>query len=107
MISAQTTGFFDDVTLRTVITPHLAVSLRELENIDHLLIEGKHSLFDKYPTNIRSSHSQDVDFVENAVIIGTDLSKKSLSTKMATKKASAEGLLRAVQQGRTRTIRER
>ncbi|VUZ51924.1 unnamed protein product [Hymenolepis diminuta] len=74
----QTSGFSDDVTHRTVITPHRAFKLREPENNDHLSIEEIHSPSDDYPLNIRSSHSQDADFVKNVVIIEIGLSKTSL-----------------------------
>ncbi|KAM3174496.1 hypothetical protein ACTXT7_010426 [Hymenolepis weldensis] len=52
--------------------------LREPENTGHISTEGTHSLSDNYPTNIRSGHSQNADFVENVVIIETGLSKISL-----------------------------
>ncbi|KAM3172936.1 hypothetical protein ACTXT7_013524 [Hymenolepis weldensis] len=44
----------------------------------HLSTEGAHSPSDNFPTNIRSSHSQNTDFAENVVIIETVLSKTSL-----------------------------
>ncbi|VUZ46036.1 unnamed protein product [Hymenolepis diminuta] len=77
-ISTQATGFFDDVTLRTVITPYLSFELREPGNPDHLSTEETHSRSDNYQTNIRSSHFQEADSVENVVIIETGLSKTSL-----------------------------
>ncbi|VUZ44692.1 unnamed protein product [Hymenolepis diminuta] len=46
--------------------------------IYHPSTEGTHSPSNNYPTNIRSSHSQDANFVENVVIIATALSKTSL-----------------------------
>ncbi|KAM3183559.1 hypothetical protein ACTXT7_010091 [Hymenolepis weldensis] len=70
----------------------------------HLLTEGAHSLSDNYPTNFRSSYSQDADFVENVIIIVIAQSKTS-AMSMVTKKASVENFLRTVQRGRTRTTR--
>ncbi|KAM3175024.1 hypothetical protein ACTXT7_009356 [Hymenolepis weldensis] len=43
-----------------------------------LTASGNHSLSDNYPTNIKSNHSQDANFLENVVIIETVLSKTSL-----------------------------
>ncbi|VUZ52333.1 unnamed protein product [Hymenolepis diminuta] len=91
----QTTGFFDaiqefDVTLRTVITPYLVFKRREHENTGRLSTEETRSPSDNHSTYIRSSHSQDANFVENVVIIETGLSRTA--TKVVTKKASAESL---------------
>ncbi|KAM3187004.1 hypothetical protein ACTXT7_003181 [Hymenolepis weldensis] len=52
--------------------------LEDLKMNYHLLTEGTHSPSDKYPTNIRSSYSQDADFVKNVIIIDTAQSKTSL-----------------------------
>ncbi|KAM3183726.1 hypothetical protein ACTXT7_009804 [Hymenolepis weldensis] len=52
--------------------------LRESENTVHVSTAETHSQSDNYPVNIRSSHSQDADFVKNVVIIETGLSKTSL-----------------------------
>ncbi|VUZ50098.1 unnamed protein product [Hymenolepis diminuta] len=41
----------------------------------YLSTEGTHPPFDIYPTNIRSSHSQDADFAEKVVIIEIALLK--------------------------------
>ncbi|VUZ41188.1 unnamed protein product, partial [Hymenolepis diminuta] len=69
---------FDDVTLRTVITAYLAFNPRDPENTDHLSTEETRSPSDNYSTNIRSSHFQNADFVENVVTINTALWKTSL-----------------------------
>ncbi|KAM3186304.1 hypothetical protein ACTXT7_004588 [Hymenolepis weldensis] len=77
-------------------------NLRGTEN--ELLSTDRESRFpsDNHPTNIRSSHSQHADFVENVAIIGTASYQDfvaRIATKIATKKASVENLPRAVQQG--------
>ncbi|VUZ46484.1 unnamed protein product [Hymenolepis diminuta] len=79
MILTQNTGFFEDVTLRTVIKPYPAILRKEPKSTHHLSTEETHSPSNNYPTNIRCSPSQDVDFVESVVIIETGLTKTSLT----------------------------
>ncbi|VUZ39308.1 unnamed protein product [Hymenolepis diminuta] len=67
---------------------------------DHLSTEEAHAQSDNHPTNIRISHSRDADFTENILIIETIPYKDDaarIATKMATKKASVENLLRIIQ----------
>ncbi|VUZ47970.1 unnamed protein product, partial [Hymenolepis diminuta] len=89
-----------------VLRDVLSFKRRGSENTDHLSTEVIHTPSDHYPTNIGSSHSQDADFVENVVIIETGLSKTS-SSELQRKMSSTESLLRAVQRGGIRIIRER
>ncbi|KAM3171231.1 hypothetical protein ACTXT7_017034, partial [Hymenolepis weldensis] len=83
--------------------------LGDLKITDHLSAEGTRSPSYIHPTDIRSSHPQDFDFAENITVIETapykDVAART-ATKMVTRKASAESLLRAVQRDRTRAIRE-
>ncbi|KAM3182937.1 hypothetical protein ACTXT7_011329 [Hymenolepis weldensis] len=75
---------------------------------DHLSIEGTRSPSNNHPTNFISSHSQDVGFAEGAIIIRTALPEDvgaRTKTQMATKKASTENLLQAVQRSRSQTKR--
>ncbi|KAM3180785.1 hypothetical protein ACTXT7_015639 [Hymenolepis weldensis] len=76
---------------------------------NHLSIERTHSPSDDHQTNNSSSHSQDAAFAEDVTIVKNALSKDVAArntTKMITRKASAENLPRTVQRGRTRTTRE-